>query len=59
LEAAPLALTRRGGGRQLRESGIRIDKVVDNGQTSTEGSVGKQTAFRNWATEIDPNIDTL
>lgn len=41
------------GAKQLATSGIAIDKVVDNGQTSTEGSVGKQTDFRNWATEGD------
>lgn len=41
------------GAKQLRESGISIDKIVDNGQTSNAGSVGKQTEFRTWATQGD------
>ncbi|MFP3545740.1 MBL fold metallo-hydrolase [Rhizobium sp. SIMBA_035] len=41
------------GSTELRESGIRVEKVVDNGQTAADGSVGKQTEFRNWATEGD------
>ncbi|MBB4278933.1 ComEC/Rec2 family competence protein [Rhizobium mongolense] len=41
------------GTKQLRESGITVDKVVDNGQTSNAGSAGKQTEFRNWATQGD------
>lgn len=41
------------GAKQLRESGISIEKIVDNGQTSNAGSVGKQTEFRNWATQGD------
>ncbi|MGR9476937.1 ComEC/Rec2 family competence protein [Rhizobium leguminosarum] len=41
------------GARQLRESGLRVEKVVDNGQTSDKGPVGRQTAFRSWATDND------